>query len=206
MLTVSLAPRWGCDVARTPRKERRGRGRLTRLDMLPEEAQPDLVWLSQELRDNKRTQVELLDLFNARLAVHGIEPITKSSFSRYSVRKSMRFRELDEQRRLSIELAEMLGTDSADKMTIALGELIKMASFKLVESGGLEPMDIMSLARASKDVVAAQKQSADYRKVLEREFAEKVADAVKDIAGIGKAAGVSDATMDKITQRLAGVT
>lgn len=191
-------------MARTPRKERHGRGRLSQLDTLPEEAQPDLVWLNQQLRANKRSQVELLDLFNARLAIHGIEPITKSSFSRYSVRKATQFRELDETRRISIELAEMLGTDSADKMTIAVAELLKLASFKLLESGGLEPMDIMSLARATKDVVGAQKQSADYRKQLEREFADKLAAAAKDVAAIGKAAGVSEETMQKITRRLTG--
>jgi hypothetical protein len=168
-------------VARTPRKERIGRGRLSRLDTLPEIAEPDLVWLNQELRDNKRPQTEIRDLFNMRLAAHGIEPISNGSFSRYTVRKAMRFRELDEQRRLSVELAEMLGTDSADKMTIALGELIKMASFKLVEQGGLEPMDIMSLARASKDVVGAQKQSADYRRVLEDEHNRKLAATLTEV-------------------------
>ncbi len=193
-------------MARTARKERQGRGRLGKLDLLPEEAQPDLIWLNQQLRANKRNQVELLDLFNARLAVHGIEPIGKSSFSRYSVRKATQFRELDETRRISIELAELLGTDSADKMTIALGELLKMSSFKLVEGGGLEAMDIMSLARAVKDVVAAQKQSTDYRKTLEREFAQKVEAATRDVAAIGTSAGVTEATMQRITNRLKGIT
>lgn len=192
-------------MARTPRQARRGRGRLSRLDTLPEEAQPDLVWLNQELRAGKRHQTELLDLFNMRLAAHGIEPISSSSFSRYSVRKAMQFRDLDETRRISIDLAEMLGADSADKMTIAVAELLKLASFKLLEGGGLEPMDIMSLARATKDAVGAQKQSADYRRVLEREFAEKVEAARKDVAAIGKSLGVSDEAMHKITQRLAGL-
>lgn len=188
-----------------PRKERKGRGRLSRLDTLPEVAQPDLVWLNQELRDAKRPQNELLDVFNMRLVGHGIEPISSSSFSRYSVRKAMQFRELDETRRISMELADMLGTDSADKMTIAVAELLKLASFKLLEGGNLEPMDIMSLGRATKDVVTAQKQSADYRRMLEREFAAKVEEAKKDVAAIGKAHGVSDEAMQKITNRLAGI-
>lgn len=193
-------------MARTGRKARKGRGRLSRLDTLPEVAHSDLVWLNQELRDNKRPQTELLDLFNMRLAGHGIEPISSSSFSRYSVRKATQFHELDQTRRISTDLAEMLGTDSADKMTIAVAELLKLASFKLLESGGLEPMDIMSLARATKDAVGAQKQSADYRKMLEREFTQKLEEARKDVAAIGKAAGVSEDTMRKITQRLSGVT
>jgi len=192
-------------MARTPRQSRRGRGRLSRLDMLPDEAQPDLVWLNQELRTGQRPQIELLDLFNARLSVHGIEPISSSSFNRYSVRKAVQFKELDETRRISIELAEMLGTDSADKMTIAVGELLKLASFKMLEAGGLEAMDLMSLGRAMKDVTSAQKQSADYRRVLEREFADKVAEAKKAVAAVGKAHGVSVEAMQKITDILSGV-
>jgi hypothetical protein len=173
--------------------------------MLPDEAQPDLVWLNQELRTGQRPQIELLDLFNARLSVHGIEPISSSSFNRYSVRKAVQFKELDETRRISIELAEMLGTDSADKMTIAVGELLKLASFKMLEAGGLEAMDLMSLGRAMKDVTSAQKQSADYRRVLEREFADKVAEAKKAVAAVGKAHGVSVEAMQKITDILSGV-
>lgn len=192
-------------MPRGARKDRRGRGRLSRLDTLPEVAQGDLVWLTQELRENKRHQTELLDLFNMRLAGHGIEPISASSFSRYSVRKAMQFRELDETRRISMELADMLGADSADKMTIAVAELIKLASFKLLEGGNLEPMDIMSLGRATKDVVTAQKTSADYRRQLEREFAARLEEARKDVAAIGKSLGVSDEAMQKITQRLAGI-
>lgn len=192
-------------MARTPRKQRRGRGRLGRLDTLPEVARPDLIWLNQELRANTRPQTELLDLFNMRLVAHGIEPISSSSFSRYSVRKATQFHELDETRRISIDLAEMLGADSADKMTIAVAELLKMASFKMIEAGNLEAMDLMSLGRAVKDAVTAQKQSADYRRLLEREFVERVEQAKKDVGDIGRAHGVSDEVMQKITNRLAGI-
>lgn len=187
--------------------ERQGRGRLSKLDMLPDEAQPDLLWLNQELRAGKRTQIELLDLFNARLSVHGIEPISKSSFSRYSVRKATQFRELDETMRMSRELADMLGTDSADKMTITLSNLLQVAAVKLIEAEGstLAAKDLMELARAAQAAVSAQKQSADYRRLLEREFAQKLAEAQKDVAAIGKAHGVSDEAMKKITMRLAGI-
>lgn len=187
--------------------ERQGRGRLSKLDQLPDEAQPDLVWLNQELRANKRQLVELRDVFNARLAVHGLEPISVGSFSRYSVRKAMQFRELDETMRMSRELADMLGTDSADKMTITLSNLLQVAAVKLIEAEGssLAAKDLMELARAAQAATSAQKQSADYRRLLEREFTQKVEEAKKDVAEIGRAHGVSDEAMQKITMRLAGL-
>lgn len=188
-------------------EKRQGRGRLSILDTLPEAAQPDLHWLKDELRANKRPQVELLDLFNARLAVLGIEPISVGSFSRYSMRKAISFRELDATMRMSRELADMLGTDSSDQLTITLSNMLQVAGVKLVEAEGanLAAKDIMELAKAVQAVVSAQKQSADYRRTLERENAQKVEEAQKDVAAIGKQHGVSDEAMKKITQRLAGI-
>ena len=188
-------------------KDRQGRGRLSRLDMLPESAQPDLVWLNGELRDGNRPQNELRDVFNARLAAHGIEPISVGSFSRYSVRKAMQFRELDETLRMSSELVDVLGVDSADKMTIALAEMIKVTAVKLLEAEGqkLAAKDLMELARAIQSVTGAQKQSAEYRRALEKEFAAEVDKAAADVADIGKAAGITAETMQAITNRLKGI-
>lgn len=188
-------------------KRRRGRGRLSRLDMLPESAQVHLVWLNQELRDGKRPQTELRDVFNAHLAALGLEPISNGAFSRYSVRKSIQFRELDETLRLSSELVDVLGVDSADTMTIALSQMLRVAAVKLIEAEGgkLAAKDLMELARASQAAVGAQKQSADYRRALEREFTQKIEAAAKDVAAIGKQHGVSDEAMRKITMRLAGI-
>lgn len=188
-------------------KERQGRGRLSIFDTLPDEAQPDLVWLNGELRANKRSGVELRDLFNARLAVHGIEPISVGSFSRYSVRKATQFRELDETMRMSRELAEMLGTDSADKLTITLSNLLQHTAVKLVEAEGstLAAKDLMELGRMAQSAVSAQKQSADYRRQLEREFAERVEKAAKEVAAAGKALGVSPDAMKTITDILTGI-
>lgn len=173
-------------------KDRQGRGRLSRLDMLPEEAQPDLVWLNQELRANQRPQVELLDLFNVRLAVHGIEPISKGSFSRYSLRKAMQFREMDETLRLSRELVEVLGVDGSDQMTITLTNMLQVAAVKFVEAEGanLAAKDLMELAKAAQAATSAQKASADYRRALEVEHLAKLA---KTLDGVEAAADANPA-------------
>lgn len=175
--------------------------------MLPEEARPHLVWLNGELREGKRPQNELRDVFNAHLVALGIEPISVGSFSRYSVRKAVQFQEMDEALRVASELTETLGADSADKMTIMLAQLINVTAVKLLEAEGgkMVAKDLMELGRMIQSVTGAQKQSADYRRTLEREFAEKVVAAVEDVAEIGKAAGVTDETMQRITNRLKGI-
>ena len=188
-------------------ERQQGRGRLSRLDMLPEEADEHLTWLNTEIRANKRPLNELRDVFNVKLVGLGIEPISNGSFSRYAVRKAKQFKELDETLRMSRELAEVLGSDGSDQLTINLSNMLQVAAVKLIEAEGsqLAAKDLMELARAAQAATSAQKQSADYRRMLEREFAQKVEAAKKDIEQIGKKAGVSDEVMQKITNKLAGI-
>lgn len=193
-------------MARVP-KDRTGRGRLGRLDMLPDAAQPDLVWLNAELRDGKRPQNELRDVFNVRLAAHGIDPISVGSFSRYSVRKAVQFRDLDENIRMASELVEALGVDSADKMTIALAEMIKGTAVKLLEAEGknMAARDLMELARAIQAVTGAQKQSAEYRRTLEREFEQKMEAGADRAEVVAREAGVSAETIARLRREFLGV-
>ncbi|MEO9612622.1 MAG: phage protein Gp27 family protein [Nitratireductor sp.] len=186
-------------------RRRRGRGRLSKLEMLPEEADADLAWVNEELRRGKRLQTVIRDEFNARLADHGIGSISKGAFSRYSVRKAKEWREYDERLRLSAALCEGMGPDGADKMTVAVSERIKMAVDGMLSEGKLSAKEINALANANRAAVTAQRHAAELRRTLEEEHKRQVAEATKEVAKIGKAHGVSDEAMELITQRLAGI-
>jgi hypothetical protein len=161
--------------------DRRGLGRRSSIDLLPEEAEPDVVWVAEELRQGKRLQIEILAEFNARLADRGIAPVSKSAFGRYSVRKAMQFRQLDEVRRISTELASTLGTGGADELTIAVSEMVKLAAFRQLERGMDDPKGVMELARAVQAAAAAAKTSAEYRRRLEEEHNARFEKAVDDV-------------------------
>ncbi|MED5550049.1 MAG: DUF3486 family protein [Pseudomonadota bacterium] len=191
--------------SRNKRQRRQGRGRLSTIDLLPEEADADILWLNEELREGRRLQIDLLDEFNARLADKGIGSVSKSAFSRYAVRKATQFRQLDETRRISMELADMLGVDSADKMTIALSEMLKVAAFRIAEGGGLNSKDVMELARAIKDVTSAQKLSADYRRELEHEFDDRLEESVDRAEVVAREAGLSADSIAKLRREFLGV-
>ncbi|MEZ5790488.1 MAG: phage protein Gp27 family protein [Nitratireductor sp.] len=191
--------------ARTKRPPRQGRGKLHTIDMLPDECDADITWLSAELREGKRLQIDLLAEFNARLADRGIGSISKSSFSRYTVRKAMAFRELDRYQRLSTELAGVMKANSSEATTVALSELGKVRAFELLEEGGLNSTDILNLQRSNREASGATKLALAERREREKEFREKVNAAAKDIKAIGEAGGVSQETLDKITRRLTGM-
>lgn len=183
-------------------KRRRGRGRLSTIDLLPDEAQPDVEWALEELRERKKHQTDILRAFNARLEARGIKPVSKSTFSRYAVRKAIQFRQLDEARRISSELVEALGADGADDLTIAVGEMLKLAAMQIVEGGKLSPKDIMELARAVQSATSAQKTSAEHRRRMEERIADKVDEAVEQVA---KVKGITAETAEAIKSQILGV-
>ncbi|WP_346915066.1 phage protein Gp27 family protein [uncultured Roseibium sp.] len=191
-------------MAETDDGRRQGRGRLSSLEMLPEEADGDLLWLHDELRNGNQPQTAILKEFNARLADRGIGPISKGAFSRYSVRKAREWREYDERLRLSRSLVETMGTDGADKMTVAVAERLKMAVDAVLSEGNLGPKEIAALARANRAAIAAQKDAIEIRRSLEEEQRRKLEEVADAVAQVGAKAGISEETMAEINRRIVG--
>jgi hypothetical protein len=127
---------------------RDGRGRLSTIDLLPDEAEADVVWALEQLRANKLPQTAILAEFNERLADRGIPPVSKSAWSRFAVRKAIQFRKLDEVQRMSAELVSSLGTEGPDQVTVAVAEMLKLAMFQQLE-GDVSTKGIMELSRAA---------------------------------------------------------
>lgn len=183
-------------------ERRQGRGRLSTLEMLPEEADADLLWLNEELRAAKRPQVAIFKEFNSRLADKGIGSISKGTFSRYSVKKATQWREYDERLRLSRALCESMGPDGADRMTVAISERLKMAADEILSRGNLTAKEIAALANANRAAITAQRHSAELRRSLETEFAERMKKVAKDVTEVARKAGVTDQAMEEIHRAL----
>jgi hypothetical protein len=165
---------------------REGRGRLSSIDMLPEEAESEIIWALEQLRERTMPQTAILGAFNARLADRGVQGVSKSAFSRWAIRKAIQFRRLDEVRHITAEIVTDLGTDGADQVTVAVAEMLKVAIYELLEKGDPDPKSIMEMSRALSSVVGAQKTSTEHRKKLEERVAaqmERAADKVEKLAG-----------------------
>ena len=183
-----------------PTERREGRGRLSSIDMLPEEADLEITWANEMLRDRKVPANQIFAEFNRNLAAKGIAPISRSAWNRYSVRKALQFRKHDEARRMSAELVAQLGTDSADEVTVMIAEMLKVAMFEQLEGGGLTSKGVMELSRGLSSLVTAQKGSLEHRLRLQRE--EELKKAAEKVAEVGKKAGVSQDVLDQINQAL----
>lgn len=192
------------------RRARQGRGRLSSIDLLPDVAEEAIVWANEQLRECKLPQnvihaefnEKLLDLNTEHDLDPPIEPISKSAFNRYSVRKAMIFRKLDEAQKIGAELVHSMDPKTPDDVTIAVSELIKAAAFEILETNNPGTKGLMELSRAVSGAVGAQKASAEYRNRLEAEVKARLADAAKKVGELGRAKGVSPESMALINEAL----
>lgn len=183
---------------------REGRGRLSSIDLLPEEAEPDIIWALEQLRERTMPQNAILDEFNGRLADRGIGKVSKSTFSRWSVRKAVQFRRLDEVRAITTDVVAGLGTGGADEVTNAIAEMVKVAIYESLE-GELGPKQIMELSRALTAVVQAQKASADHRLKLEAQVNAKVEQAAETVSASAREAGLSANVAEQLRRDVLGM-
>jgi len=186
--------------------KREGRGRLSSIDLLPDEAEPAIVWALEQLRERTLPATVILAEFNEKLA--DIDPalgsISKSAFNRYSLRKSLQWKKQDETRRIAGELAAGMGAKDADEMTVMIAEMVKIAAFELLEDGELSTKGIMEISRALQSSVGAQKTSIEYRERLQRQLDEKLAEAAAKVGAAAKKNGVSPEAIAKINDALLG--
>lgn len=189
-------------MARSP-KRKEGRGHLSSIDMLPDEAEGAIIWANEQLRERHLPSAVILTEFNERLADIGIPAISKSAWGRYAVRKAIQFRRLDEIQRMGGELARTMDTKAPDEVTVAVAELLKVAIFEILEGGEVTTSGVMQMSRALQSVVSAQKTSAEYREKLEKEVQARLSEAAAKVGKLGKK-GVSKEAIEEINRALLG--
>lgn len=188
--------------------KQKGRGRLSAIQLLPEEVQHVVDWAAQELANNDRTQTDILEEFNLKLKMvdPSIKPISKSAFNRHSVRLSIMTRRLQQTREITKAMADHLGAESSDELTIMAAEAIKTLVFEiLADSGesGVAPLEAMRLATALKQATLAQHISTDRRERVLKAFNDNAAKAIDDAV---KKKGITREAANSIKSKILGVT
>lgn len=167
-----------------------GRGRLSDIDRLPEEAEPHLIWADEQLAARKMSQLEILAELNARLADLSPppKPISKSALNRRSISVALISRQMAETREIANVLAERLDEGGGEAVTLLLGETIKTLTFKMLRNAGDLKADkdtanmLAACGRALKTAEESRLISAEVRKRIERDFKAKVETAIETVA------------------------
>ena len=192
---------------------RKGRGRLSGIELLPAEASPIIAWAADELRSRDRTQTEIYEEFTLKLEElerehRGELEFTVPSFSafnRHAIKLATLSRRLDETREITGVLAEKFDAKASDDLTVIAAEAIKTLVFEVLTAAGesgVDPKGAMNLANALRAATQAQGVSTTRREKVEKQFAADVGKAVESVA---RAKGLTAETVDAIKEQVLGV-
>ncbi|MCR5855982.1 DUF3486 family protein [Mesorhizobium sp. J428] len=193
--------------------KRSGRGRLSGMEQLPEEASPIIAAAAEALRDRERTQLDIYEeFFNALNALkrghRGELEFTIPSFSafnRYSIRLATLTRRLEETREIAAAISKRFDAEASDDLTLIAAEAIKTLVFEVLTAAGesgVDPKGAMQLAGALYRATQAQGVSTARRIKVEKEFGDKVDDAVETIV---REKGMTAETAEAIKAKILGV-
>lgn len=184
------------------------RGRLSSLDLLPIEAEEDVVWAFAELRGRKATQEDIREALNLRLRMKGIEPISSSAFNRAAVRTARMAHRLGEVREMASALASKFEDGGDEDLTLMVSETLKTLIFEMLENAGnlkanpLTAEMMANFATALASAERAKKISADTRKLIEKDFRKQADAAIEKVA---TAKGLTPETREAFRRELFGV-
>lgn len=179
--------------------ERATRGRLSSLEMIPADAQHHMVWAMGELNARNRSQSDILDELNGKLADMGLDLISRSAFSRAAVRAETARRRYEERAQLVAAILPMATPDKVREADLVIGELLKTLIGGILDRETLSSEDALNLAQAYKRTIEGQTASAELRRQQEAEFAAKLGEVEKAVA---KAKGITAETRMKIMEQL----
>lgn len=185
------------------RQARKGRGRLSAIQQLPDACSAAVAQAAAELRANKRTQLEIYQDFHATLTQilrdgHGeleFEIPSSSSFNRYSMRQAAMSRRMSEAGRMATSIAKEMDGKTSDDLTIMSAEAVKTLCFELLGDENIDPKGAMQLAAALRSATQAASISTSRRQSIEGEFNKKVTDAVGKVQKVN---GMTDETAASI--------
>ena len=190
---------------------RKGRGRLSAIDLLPEECSEVISWAAEQLAGRDRTQLDIYAEFKEKLiALQGETGLgfnipSFSAFNRYSIRVAQMSRRLEQTREIASTISERMDAEASDDLTLIAAEAIKTLVFETLQQAGeagIQPKGAMELANALRAATAAQSVSTTRRQKVEKEFAEK---ATKAIENVGREAGLSADAIGQLRRDFLGV-
>lgn len=191
---------------------RRGRGRLSSIQLLPLEVNDIVIWAAAELQKATRTQQEIYQEFVERLEERQSESEgelefripSRSSFNRYSTNLDAMTRDMNEMREMASAVVGTLDEQESDDLTLCVTEAIKGIIFHIIRTkkDQIDPKAIANLSNGMLRILQAQNVSTLRRQKLEQEYRSKVAASVETAA---RERGMSDDTVEAIKAKILGV-
>jgi hypothetical protein len=185
---------------------KRGRGRLSSIDSLPEAADPFIAAAMQDLRLRAKPQVQILAELNGNLADLGVKSISKSAFNRKSLWLASYGQQIENAREIAGVMAERLDAAPEGDVGLLLNETLKTMIFDVLAEASLSPdsASMKMLMQASESLMAlerSRKLSVENRTSVQA-FAKKANEAVDRV---GRSKGLKSGTVAEIKRQILGI-
>lgn len=185
----------------------RKRGRLSKIEMLPDDCQEDVVWACEQLAARNETAEDIRKAFNVRIQAKGQPPISSSSFNRHSIAFAKYSQNMTRARDIAAVMAERMDEQPEGDVGLLLVETIKTLVYDVVvdatltdESAGIGMLK--EAAVAVQKLEQARKTNVDTRVKIAERFVSDAADAAETAA---KRNGLSAKAVQEIREKVLGV-
>jgi len=194
-------------------KDKEGRGWLSKMDRLPDEAGHVVAWAALELGAMERPQTEIYAEFRDKLIALqgelglGFDIPSFSAFNRFSTKKAMMTRVLEQRNKITEALADKLTPKSSDDLTKYLTETLKTLIGDMIEAAmmgraNVSTKNVMELSSALRQVITAQATSSKHRRTLDAEVDIKIEETIETVS---KQVGLSTEQVAQIRRDVLGV-
>lgn len=186
---------------------KKGRGRLSSLDLLPQEAEADYAWALGQLAKRERTQEAIRDELNLRLLGLGLEPVSKSAFNRKAMSFALMARQIEQTREMAGIMAERMDNQPEGDVGLLTGELIKSLVYDVLAgemiSGEAPSIKLLKTAAETiNKLERARKANMDTAVRIKKQFA---GEAMQAVEAAGKQAGLSAENLKLIREQVYGI-
>jgi hypothetical protein len=185
----------------------KGRGRLSAIELLPDEAHPDVAWAIGELNARKRTAESIRLELNERLLALGCDPVQRSSFNRYSLNIAKQGMAMQQLRGVAAIIAEKMDEEPDGDVGLLINETIKTLIYDVIMEGSLseEGMSIDMLKKAADAVYRLESARSTNLKAAAFKRAKFITQAADTAEKAAKEAGLSADRAAQIRRDVLGV-
>lgn len=158
---------------------------------------------------------EVQELIRNRVSIDAIvnhlrtlgEDVSRSSVGRYSKKYSDQLSRFQEAQNVAGVWVQKLSDNSTGDVGQLIAEMLKTLAFEHLASigdgkDGTDPERLMLLGRMAKDIASADKMRTDLALKIRQQLAKEAAETAEEV---GKAEGLSAATVDKIKAAVLGI-
>ncbi|CDL02900.1 DUF3486 family protein [Escherichia coli] len=189
-------------------EQRPTRGRLSKVDLLPDSIREQL---HQMLREKRHTQEEIREAINALIDEHNLPEemqLSRTGLNRYAIRMEKVGAKIRASREMAEVWAAKLGSAPTSDVGKLLMEFVKTLAFETSMSMAeddkpVAPKALGQLALVAQRLEAAAMTSHKREKAIRDAFAQEMAEKTEELVRTG---GLSGGAADTIKRELLGIS